>query len=334
MKKTENINLGGYAFVIEEDAYKVLSEYIDSIKASLKDDAEEITTDIEVRIAELLSEMCKGGTVVTLQSVRNVKDRIGNPEEISEEETAPEVNDKTKSPKKKMFRDMEGRCIGGVCSGLGMYFGIDPVFLRIVFVVLPVIGIFTRFEALLTIAVVGYAILWIVMPAARTVEEKCMMKGKPMRLENFISNGSGNNIKQEINDLSSSPALKKAGRIFVCLFGCLMMICGIAGLLGCIFIPTMPDLFDKFVNLRQLDFDTELAVASRIINAPGFWWLVTVVVALLCVWMLWCGTMLCFNFKAPSWKPGLVLFIAWMISILCLAGWVVKLVADMLPVLI
>lgn len=334
MKKTENINLGGYAFVIEEDAYKELSGYLDSIKASLKDDAEEITSDIEVRIAELLNEKCKGGTVVTLQSVIQVRERIGNPAEISEDDAAPEVSSKPKSPKKKLYRDMDNRCLGGVCSGLGSYFGIDPVFLRLLFMILPIVGIFTRFEMLLTIALLGYSALWIAMPAARTVEEKCRMKGKPMRLENFVSNGGSNDIRQEINDLGSSPAVRKAGRVISCLFGCLLIVGGLAGLLGCFFIPTVPDIFDKFVTIRQFNYDTELAVASRIINAPGFWWLVTSVVALLCVWMLWCGTILCFNFKSPSWKPGLVLFIAWMISILCLAGWVVKLVADMLPVLL
>ena len=56
MKKTENINLGGYAFVIEEDAYHLLNEYLGSIKANLKDDAEEISNDIEESIAEIFNE--------------------------------------------------------------------------------------------------------------------------------------------------------------------------------------------------------------------------------------------------------------------------------------
>ena len=75
-------------------------------------------------------------------------------------------------------------------------------------------------------------------------------------------------------------------------------------------------------------------MASRIIMDPYFWWFVTAFVVLFSVWLLWCGTILCFDFKAPKWKPGLVLFIAWIFSILALAAWVVKIVADMIPMII
>ena len=77
MKQTVNINLGGYAFVIEEDAYLTLSDYLDRIKSSLKDDAEEISNDIEERIAEILNEKCKTSQVVSLSMVEEAKKRIG-----------------------------------------------------------------------------------------------------------------------------------------------------------------------------------------------------------------------------------------------------------------
>ena len=82
MKQTVNINLGGYAFVIEEDAYLTLSDYLDRIKSSLKDDAEEISNDIEERIAEILNEKCKTSQVVSLSMVEEAKKRIGNPKDL------------------------------------------------------------------------------------------------------------------------------------------------------------------------------------------------------------------------------------------------------------
>ena len=75
MKKTENISLGGYAFTIEYDAYLELEEYIGSIRNAFSNDpsADEIVTDIEERIAELLKEKCISGMVVNLAMVESEK---------------------------------------------------------------------------------------------------------------------------------------------------------------------------------------------------------------------------------------------------------------------
>jgi len=47
--------------------------------------------------------------------------------------------------------------------------------------------------------------------------------------------------------------------------------------------------------------------------------------------MLYGGIMMTFDLKAPSWKPGLVIFIAWLLSLFITAGWVIKTFADSLP---
>jgi hypothetical protein len=88
MKRTENISLAGYAFTIEEDAYIELENYIKDIRAGFEGNssADEITTDIEERIAELLSERCASGIVVNLSMIEGIKERIGNPEELAGEE--------------------------------------------------------------------------------------------------------------------------------------------------------------------------------------------------------------------------------------------------------
>ena len=48
MNKTISINLGGFFFHIDEDAYQKLSRYFDAVKRSLAPDGrEEIMKDIE-----------------------------------------------------------------------------------------------------------------------------------------------------------------------------------------------------------------------------------------------------------------------------------------------
>ena len=57
MNKTISINLGGFFFHIDEDAYQKLSRYFDAVKRSLSADGrDEIMKDIESRIAELFQE--------------------------------------------------------------------------------------------------------------------------------------------------------------------------------------------------------------------------------------------------------------------------------------
>lgn len=332
MKQTVNINLGGYAFVIEEDAYLTLSDYLDRIKSSLKDDAEEISNDIEERIAEILNEKCKTSQVVSLSMVEEAKKRIGNPKDISSGNQ--EDTHKTSSTSKRMYRDMEKRVLGGVCSGLGNYLSVDPAFLRILFVVFFILGLMTRMEVFALISMLGYVILWIAMPAARTVEEKCEMKGKPMKLENFISSMNTEQFKKEVSDLGNSPAVKKTGRIMSGIIGVIIMIVGFGGLMGCFVIPMVPEIFSRHVNLGDFIFGTPLAIASRIIYDDVFWWIVTAMVSLLSIWFLYNGALLAFNFKSPSWKPGLILFLAWVVSILCIAAWSVKIVSGMLPLIL
>ena len=184
MKKTENISLAGYSFTIEEDAYAVLDRYLKDIRDVFAEDdnAEEIASDIEERIAELLSERCRSGIVVNLEMIEAVKHQIGDPATLAQEDTdaQPTQPGKTAARKKKLYRNIDERILGGVCAGLGAYFSLDKVLFRIIFLILFFIGFAD--DGLFCISVIAYICLWIAMPAARTVEQKCEMKGKPMNL--------------------------------------------------------------------------------------------------------------------------------------------------------
>jgi len=184
MNKTVNINLGGMFFHIDEDAYQKLTRYFDAIKRSLSYSSgqDEIIKDIEMRVSELLTEKQKTEKhVVGLKDVDEVIAVMGQPEDyrIDDEETgktSPNYTSNSYSQNRKLYRDKDNGMIGGVLAGLGHYFGIDKVWLRIILLIL-----FFAWG----IGLMAYIILWIVMPEAKTTAEKLEMTGEPVTISNI-----------------------------------------------------------------------------------------------------------------------------------------------------
>ncbi|OOG69833.1 PspC domain-containing protein [Flavobacterium sp. A45] len=184
MNKTVNINLGGMFFNIDEDAYQKLTRYFDAIKRSLSKSSgqEEIIKDIEMRVSELLTEKQKTEKhVITLREVDEVIAVMGQPEDYIIEEDGPNTTNSRDyaAPRttKKLYRDKENGMIGGVATGLGHYFGIDAVWLKIMFLIFVFAGFGT--------GILAYIILWIVTPEAVTTSEKLEMTGEPVTISNI-----------------------------------------------------------------------------------------------------------------------------------------------------
>ncbi|WP_375605260.1 PspC domain-containing protein [Flavobacterium davisii] len=192
MNKTANMNLGGFFFHIDEDAYQKLNKYFNAIRNSLSiEGRDEIMNDIESRIAELFSEKLDSGKqVLNLNDVDDVITIMGQPEDYKiEEEPTISSNYSYTRKTKKLYRDKETGIIAGVCSGLGHYFGIDPVWLRIALVLL----VFAGFG----IGLLAYIILWLVTPEAITTSEKLEMKGEPITISNIEKK-----VKEEFESVS------------------------------------------------------------------------------------------------------------------------------------
>jgi phage shock protein PspC (stress-responsive transcriptional regulator) len=194
MNKTTSINLGGYFFHIDEDAFRKLSNYFDAVKRSLSPDGrEEIINDIESRISELFTE--KLGTtkqVIGLKEVDDIISIMGQPEDYKiEDETTKndfQTNYTKTSSAKKLYRDKENSFLGGVLSGLGHYLGVDPLWLRIIMVIL-----FFGFGT----GLIVYIILWILIPKAVTTSQKLEMKGEPINISNIEKK-----VKESFNEIS------------------------------------------------------------------------------------------------------------------------------------
>jgi phage shock protein PspC (stress-responsive transcriptional regulator) len=183
MNKTVNINLGGMFFHIDEDAYQKMTRYFDAIKRSLSNSSghDEIIKDIEMRVSELLNEKQKTDKyVISLKDVDEVIAVMGQPEDyIIEDELkgTNTYNSNTTRRTKKLYRDREKGMIGGVSAGLGHYFGVDAVWIRIVLILLVFAGFGT--------GILAYIILWIVTPEAITTTEKLEMTGEPVTISNI-----------------------------------------------------------------------------------------------------------------------------------------------------
>jgi phage shock protein PspC (stress-responsive transcriptional regulator) len=268
MNKTISINLGGFFFHIDEDAYQKLSRYFDAVKRSLSADGrDEIMKDIESRIAELFQERIQNDKqVIGLVEIDAVIGIMGQPEDYKIDAEAPNTNSYntfyTKSNAKKLYRDKENNIIGGVASGFGHYFNIDPVWIRLLFVIIVVAGFGSP--------ILIYLILMIIIPEAITTSQKLEMKGEDVTISNIerkvkegideITDKFGKidsqkfaeNTRQGIQKTSSS-----VGKLFTSLFrvftkiigGIIVLFSAIALVAFCvasvfmIFSANMPDNF-------------------------------------------------------------------------------------------
>jgi len=215
MNKTVNINLAGIFFHIDEDAYLKLQRYLEAIKRSFTDSQgqSEIISDIEHRIAELFNERVQNEKqVIRIKEVDDVIAIMGQPEdylvddEIFEDEPKSSYQRSSNSrPSKKFYRDTDNSYIGGVSAGLGHYFGIDAIWIRLIWIIL-IFGAGT--------GVLLYILLWILVPEAKTTSEKLTMTGEPVNISNIekkIKDGF-DSVSQTVSDTVKNVDLPKQGQ--------------------------------------------------------------------------------------------------------------------------
>lgn len=187
MKKTISINLAGLVYQIDDDAFKLLENYLDKLKLTFTDvtEQQEILGDIEHRFAELFSEkLGKRSEVVNKKMVEEAIETLGEVELIEEENNANAGNattSRTTGSSRKLFRSTDDKILGGVLGGLGVYFDIDAIWLRLIFVLLAIASVGVPVGII-------YIILWLVMPKAETASQKLQMQGEPVNLSNLQEN--------------------------------------------------------------------------------------------------------------------------------------------------
>lgn len=180
MKKTQNISIASLPVVIDSDAYELLSKYLNDIATKFKDeDLVELQKDVEVRILEILSEQgWKKDASISKQQIKKCIDQIGSIEDF-ESSTETGHNPKIEKTNKKLFRDTKNGQILGVCQGIGEYFSIDPVWVRLIFLILAIFN---------GIGITLYLIAAVAMPDARTEFDRSRLRGGSSDLKTIAHN--------------------------------------------------------------------------------------------------------------------------------------------------
>ena len=195
MKKTLNINIGSRVFNIDEDAYDLLSRYLESIKKyfqkiNIEDD---VFQDIENRISEKFNSILKNRESLNIDDINNIIKEMGTLDDFKEAYNDFDTSDfnnqnnesKTTEKRKRIYRNTSDKVIAGVASGLANYFSVDPIIFRLIFIV----SLFTGF------GLIAYIIFWIGIPAndsGKINENKRLYRDGDNEILGGVAYGLGN----------------------------------------------------------------------------------------------------------------------------------------------
>lgn len=342
MNKTVSVNISGFIFNIEETAYDKLSRYLNTIRGYFSEStgAEEIIEDIEARIAELFQEKISDNyQVIKLKDVNEVIAIMGQPEEYIDSDTAEEDQTESASysysePKnryRKIYRDPDDKVLGGVCSGIGYYFGIDPIWVRLLFIVL-LIGFGT--------GVLLYIILWIIIPQANTAAEKLEMKGNPVTAENIgkqVEKEMENvkkkfdNFKEGHSKRGDSPVAKGFQNFFNFLgkllrlllnslgkvFGFIFIVLGLVVIISLAFsLGTSGELIGHYTEIEglSLSYPEIMGLFPNSINTGWISALSLIIIGIPFIALIFLGFNMLTNFTYKIRGLGISLFIIWFVA--------------------
>ncbi|MCB0790434.1 MAG: PspC domain-containing protein [Flavobacteriales bacterium] len=356
MKKTLTANISGTVFHIEEDAYEELNRYLNNIRAQFggSDGRDEIMTDIEARIAELFTERLAGRQVVTIEDVHHVIEVMGQPEDYVAAD--PDGAGTSAGPQpnwtwggqrhRRLFRDPDDKWVGGVLGGIGAYFGVDPLVLRLIYIILLLVGV----------GWLIYVILWAVIPVAGTAAERLEMRGEPVNVDNLKRMFEEGTDRFQKGAATMAQEAREAGRKYAPrarrgadeIFGFLgessrLVLTAVGKLLGVVFLLVGAALTIAMIVLflghaGMVWHGTGLAdtamlkqLALLFFNTPAQFtmtWIGLVVLVLVpVVGLLYGGIALLFGAKAPRWF-GLSMAPIWIAAIVLLSVVAVQMASE------
>jgi len=317
MKKNFSVNIGGRIFNIDDDAYECLNNYLTRLRKFFAADQgyEEIISDIEMRIAELLEQKKEQGQqVITLKHIEEVIAGMGEPDQLSGNETETPQSTSRRKSGGKLYRDPDNRQIGGVAAGIAAWFGIDPVWVRLIF------AAFTLFYA---VGIIIYAVLWLILPVAQTTSEKLEMQRQSINvntLRNELASAgtgiqeTGNSILRTIGTFIRFVT-EIVARLFHLIFKILGRLAGLVLLLSVvgIFIGiSAASLVREQMNMGgyQLDTTTLVHGLQWMLPGPDVRWLVYIAVILFLIaitgLLIYTGLRLLLKWPPLRWQVVIV----------------------------
>ena len=322
MKEVKKCSISGVAFTMDTDAYEALDAYLDSLKNFYKDtpDGTEIVADIEARIAELILSTQDNTRVVEKPLMMNIIAQMGSAEDISDQNADRDLQYETPRIPRRLYRDTENAKLGGVCAGIGKYFDIDPVWVRLGLFLPLLLSFFggipflfwfgPLFGNLFGIFLICYFIMWFAVPAARTARQKLEMNGEKITAQSIgeVTAATSNNEP----DSKAKPIVAEAVSLFgkivlillkifagILVFGLIMGACAL--IIGLFAVVTGgPEL----IHLGGLnDFSLWVPILGIFI---------VLIPVILMIYVLMC----LIASRKPGGKTVLIIFLLWILSII------------------
>ena len=316
MEKSIKINISGIIFQIHEDAYELLRDYLQSITARLSkvEGGSEMIDDIEARIAEIFQSKPSWQTaVISKEEIEELISTMGSPEDIAGDLESETYSSSYRKQQGKLYRNTDNSIIGGVCSGISDYTGIEVVWIRLIFILFTIVYL----SGLLV-----YVVLWIALPgtAGGNVRKRVRpesMAAKPVDSKRETT-GSVSAVGNAFNEI-----FRAFGKFFIILFRIILAIIGVSFIVAgftalfsflfvSLFNSTMffPEVFeDSLVYLPNFLYfiaDPALSVWLTI--------LVTIVIALPLLALIYWGIRMTFQFKAKDLMFNVIMLIIWVLS--------------------
>lgn len=244
MKTTVIANINGFAFKMDEDAYALLENYLRHLAQKLgsSDEAKETVADIEARIGELFSHTHNSEyQSIELEEVKTVIKTIGDLDEFeaakgsAKSTPPPSSNTPPIVVPKKFYRDVDNSVIGGVCGGISAYFDMERLMVRVVVLVL--------FMIIPPVVFIGYLIALVIIPAARTFEQKMEMLGS---LKEVVDEKGKVSYQKSVitEDGVFTKTFKTGARVVTIAFGVILSLVAFSLLLSSLTLVTIVPQLD------------------------------------------------------------------------------------------
>ncbi len=322
MKEVKKCSISGVAFTMDTDAYEALDAYLESLKNFYREtpDGAEIVADIEARIAELILSTQDNTRVVEKPLMMNIIAQMGSAEDISDQNADRDLQYETPRIPRRLYRDTENAKLGGVCAGIGKYFDIDPVWVRLGLFLPLLLSCFggipflfwfgPLFGNLFGIFLICYFIMWFAVPAARSARQKLEMNGEKITAQSIgeVTAATSNNEP----DSKAKPIVAEAVSLFgkivlillkifagILVFGLIMGACALIIGLFAVVIGG-PEL----IHLGGLnDFSLWVPILGIFI---------VLIPVILMIYVLMC----LIASRKPGGKTVLIIFLLWILSII------------------
>jgi len=325
MDKTININIAGTLFQIDDEAYRILRDYLQAINNRFKNvqGGHETIDDIEYRIAEIFQSQKGLAGAISKENVEAMISIIGKPEDFDHYEQEASSTNYT-SPRKRMYRNPDDSIISGVCGGIGAYLNSDPVLFRILFVISACFGI----------GFFVYIALWIALPSATSDSKKREMYGdayNSVRTQTLQADGTfttnyhtTSKIGNAFNEIfrAIGRVLYIILRVFLIIIGIVLVLTGFLFILSyiMIFVFKYPGTFSfdssgfNLINFR--DFLNYIVTPAA---SPWIIILASVTLLLPMLALIYWGVKMIFWFKAKDGILSLIALVLWVMALTALA---------------